>query len=154
MVFKMKKEFNTEGRWLKFFAVHHKQAALRHSMKIWKKEKRKFERKFEEKRKWCNWHLTDWHHSSVVYKVRCFHQTFIELFTRWVIQFTFVCFCSVFSKIKVNTNAVVVQVATTFTRVSVNHPDVCYGMVNKTLSHEKQSGWESQYTAFIWKFKP
>ena len=59
------------------------------------------------------------------------------------------CFCSIFSERKVNTGAVVVQVATILGRVPVNHTDVCYGVVDKTLSHEGQSGWECQYAAFI-----
>ena len=42
-----------------------------------------------------------------------------------------------------------VQVATILGRVPVNHTDVCYGVVDKTLSHEGQSGWECQYAAFI-----
>ena len=42
-----------------------------------------------------------------------------------------------------------VQVATILGRVPVNHTDVCYGVVDKTLSHEGQSGWECQYVAFI-----
>ena len=93
--------------------------------------------------------FNDWYLGSVVYIVRCFNQIPIVLFTRWVIQFTVVCFCSFFSKIKVNTDAVVVQVATIFTRVPVNHTDVCYGVVKKAFSHEKQSGWKCQYTALI-----
>ena len=42
-----------------------------------------------------------------------------------------------------------VQVATILGRVPFNHIDVCYGVVDKTLSHEGQSGWECQYAAFI-----
>ena len=40
-----------------------------------------------------------------------------------------------------------VQVATILGSVPVNHTDFCYGVVDKTLSHE--GGWECQYAAFI-----
>ena len=70
-------------------------------------------------------------------------------FTCRVVQFTVLYSCFTWSKMKVDTDTVMVKVATIFTRVPVNHINVCYGVVYKTFSHEEQSGWKCQYTALI-----
>ena len=79
---------------------------------------------------------------SMIYVVRCFHQIVIVFCGRCVVHFTVVCFCSILSKIKVDADTFMVQVTLIFTRVPFNHTDVCYGVVNKTFSIEKQSRWK------------